>query len=89
MRRANLFSRQSSPTSFAMTAGKIPATWRQVLASDPEAMTQECGFTDGGSRAASKLLWQAVVEGTSRGGPWTSSARESLWVYARSAKVPL
>jgi hypothetical protein len=30
MRRASLFSPHSRPTSFAMTAGKITATWRQV-----------------------------------------------------------
>ena len=30
MRRASLFSPQSSPTILAMTAGKITATWRQV-----------------------------------------------------------
>ena len=35
------------------------------LASDPEVMAEECSFTDGGSRAASKLLRHKVVEGAS------------------------
>ena len=58
-----------------MTAGKITATWRGLraeaagLASDPEVMAEECGFTDRGSRAASKLLRQEVVEGASLRGP--------------------
>ena len=35
------------------------------LASDPQVMTQECSFTDGGGWTTPKLPWDEVVEGAS------------------------